>query len=146
MIETPEKWEELFQPRGDARQLEPTRQLLGELWAHRADDRPVEWVELEAAVRLGAASGESGAEPGPLTRTVLDAGRTLVDWALGQALVNHAEAERLSELADEAAVRAITAWERARFDRRESWLSFMTHDLKNPLNTMLNALWLIREH
>ena len=35
--------------------------------------------------------------------------------------------------------------EAGRTSRRGAWLSFLGHELKNPLNTMLNALWLLKE-
>ena len=41
-------------------------------------------------------------------------------------------------------VLAVAGWEEQRRKRREQWLSFLVHDLKNPLNTVLNALWLLR--
>src|SRR5690349_6262931 len=45
----------------------------------------------------------------------------------------------------EMLARAVAGWEEQRQKRREQWLSFLVHDLKNPLNTVLNALWLLRE-
>jgi len=44
----------------------------------------------------------------------------------------------------EAVAHAVAGWEEQRRDRREAWLSHLVHDLKNPLNTVLNALWLLR--
>jgi hypothetical protein len=40
--------------------------------------------------------------------------------------------------------RAIAGWEDARASRRDDWLRILVHDLKNPLNTVVNGLWLVR--
>lgn len=46
---------------------------------------------------------------------------------------------------DQAVVQALQGYENARRQRRQAWLSYLTHELKNPLNTVLNSLWLLRE-
>ena len=51
----------------------------------------------------------------------------------------------MRQLVDRAAVEVGRAIESGRGSRRGAWLSFLSHELKNPLNTMLNALWLLRE-
>jgi signal transduction histidine kinase len=51
---------------------------------------------------------------------------------------------RLREVVAEAVSNAVAGWETQRRERREAWLSTLVHDLKNPLNTVLNALWLLR--
>ena len=50
-----------------------------------------------------------------------------------------------AQLVDRAAVEVGRAIESGRDGRRGAWLAFLSHELKNPLNTMLNALWLLRE-
>jgi signal transduction histidine kinase len=80
----------------------------------------------EAARAYGFGRAEEGAHAADVVREVL------------------AAVPGLSESAIESAARAVAGWEEQRRDRREAWLSFLVHDLKNPLNTVLNALWLLR--
>src|SRR5262245_6746470 len=79
-----------------------------------------------AARAYGFARGEAGAAAADVVREVM------------------AAAQAAPELIAEAAAHAVGGWEEQRRDRREAWLSFLVHDLKNPLNTVLNALWLLR--
>ena len=76
---------------------------------------------------------------------VLRAGRALVEIGEGTERLDAAGGARLRQLVDRAAVEVVRAIESGRTGRRGAWLSFFSHELKNPLNTMLNALWLLRE-
>jgi signal transduction histidine kinase len=127
---------------------EQVARLLGDLWANvRGDALPAQ-LQLPAAEAMGAAAALGGEEAGRLVRRVLALGRALADHARTHdpPELTDAEAGRLQSLVDEAAARATAAWARAATERRESWLSFLNHEAKNPLNTILNALWLLREH
>lgn len=75
----------------------------------------------DAAHAYGVARAEAGASAADMVRDLTERG---------------ASADML--------VRAVAGWEEQRQKRREQWLSFLVHDLKNPLNTVLNALWLLR--
>ena len=75
----------------------------------------------DAAHAYGFARAEAGASAADIVRDLTERG---------------ANADML--------VRAVAGWEEQRQKRREQWLSFLVHDLKNPLNTVLNALWLLR--
>src|SRR5262249_26390218 len=71
--------------------------------------------------------------------------RAFVEAAESQQRLDAAATRRLSAVVDEAAAQLVAAVENARRGRRQGWLSFLSHELKNPLNTILNALWLLRE-
>src|SRR5437870_2484275 len=86
--------------------------------------------QCEAAQAYGFARAEAGAPAADVVREVMA--------ALPES------SGRLRKDAIEAVARAVAGWEQQRRDRREAWLSFLVHDLKNPLNTVLNALWLLR--
>jgi len=122
--------------------LEP---LLHELWTSRERDTLPANVRFAAAEALGAKFLEAGTPPSSAVRLVLTAGRSLVEVAEGRKHVDGAGARRLGALVDEAAAQVAAAIEHARGQKRQQWLSYLVHELKNPLNTVLNALWLLRE-
>ncbi|HEX2569433.1 MAG TPA: histidine kinase dimerization/phospho-acceptor domain-containing protein [Polyangia bacterium] len=124
---------------------EQTRALLAELWAAGKEMEP-ESEGFAAAVTIGAAAFEAGEDPGALVDRILRLGSTLADSALQGGALDHSGARRLERAAGRAAAVAVSAYARTGHEHREAWLSFLCHDLKNPLNTLLNALWLIREH
>ena len=96
----------------------------------------------EAARRVGTAAAAAGMGIGVLVTRLLESARDQA--AAGEPSgANH---PRRDPLIEEAVAEAASAWERARELRRDAWLSFLTHEMKNPLNTVLNALWLLREH
>ena len=128
---------------GDEHQLlEP---LAREIWELRHQDAPASGQRLRAAEALGAAYLERGAAPSAAVRQVLRVGREMVEQAEQGGLTDAAGARRLGALVDEAAAQVAQSVEAARRGRRQSWLSFLVHEVKNPLNTVLNALWLLRE-
>jgi signal transduction histidine kinase len=119
--------------------------LMAELWAAREKDAPAASVRFAAADALAAECLRAGIAPSQAVRLVLSGGRALIESAEGQTLLEAASARRLSTLVDEAAVQVAAAIESARGGRRQAFLSFLVHELKNPLNTILNALWLLKE-
>jgi signal transduction histidine kinase len=123
----------------------PARAMLVELWARLPGDAPPAQADLPAAEAAAAAWSEAGASGADVVRRALRLGRALADASPAGAL-DGAAAARLGALTDEAAARAVEAACRRATERREAWLSFLNHELKNPLNTVLNALWLLREH
>jgi signal transduction histidine kinase len=134
----------LAQRAGDAvdAALEP---LIRELWVHAASASPIESVQF-ASVEDVAVVFVEGLQPASIAvEKVLRAGRALSEVAEGTERLDAAGAVRLRALVDRAAIEVARAIETGRGGRRSAWLSFLSHELKNPLNTMLNALWLLRE-
>jgi signal transduction histidine kinase len=121
--------------------LEP---LIRELWIRATDgtavDGPVESVEEVAFAFVERLRPASDA-----VEQVLRAGRALIEIGEGTERLDAGGVARLRQLVDRAAVGVGRAIEGGRGSRRGAWLSFLSHELKNPLNTMLNALWLLRE-
>src|SRR5262249_48488840 len=123
--------------------LEP---LIRELWVRAAeDDTPVADVHFDSAVDVAIAFVEGLQMPSVAVDKVLRVGRALVEVAEGTERLDGAGVARLRQLVDRAAIEVARNIEQGRTGRRGAWLSFFTHELKNPLNTMLNALWLLRE-
>jgi signal transduction histidine kinase len=126
----------------DATLLEP---LLSELWAARNLDAPAASTPITSVEPLGPAFLDKGVAPSRAVRAVLTSGRALIEEGEHDGELDAAGARRLGALIDEAAVRVAQAVEQARRVKRQQWLSYLVHELKNPLNTVLNALWLLRE-
>jgi signal transduction histidine kinase len=78
-------------------------------------------------------------------RIVLQSGRVLRECWERSGTLSDSTDRRLTILIAEAAA-DVAGWiEKSQSQRRDAWLSYLTHELKNPLNTILNALWLLRE-
>jgi signal transduction histidine kinase len=120
------------------------RALLDALWEHQHHDALPGQLELTAAEVMGREAALGGDDESAVVRRTLRLGRALADVASGE--LPAARVARLQVIADEAAAQAVASFARARYERREAWLSFLSHELKNPLNTILNALWLLKEH
>ena len=119
--------------------------LVRELWMFAHDATPVSDVVFTSAEDIAVAFIESLQPPSLAVDKVLRAGRALIEVAEGTDRLDAAGVARLRLLVDRAAVEVLRAAETGQVGRRAAWLSFFSHELKNPLNTMLNALWLIRE-
>jgi signal transduction histidine kinase len=134
----------LAQRAGDAidAALEP---LIRELWVHASSDAPVESVHFECVEDVALAFVEGLQPASSAVEKVLRAGRALSEVAEGTERLDAAGMARLRALVDRAAIEVARAIDTGRGGRRAAWLSFLSHELKNPLNTMLNALWLLRE-
>ena len=129
----------------DGGELDLLEPLFGELWAARHLDSPATTVSLSQVDPLGAAFLQRGVAPSRAVRLVLAAGRALIEQSEHEGALDPAGARRLGALVDEAAARVAQGVEQARRTKRQQWLSYLVHELKNPLNTVLNALWLLRE-
>jgi len=103
--------------------------------AARAGSSPA----LKQSVAYGAARGAAGRPAAEVVSEVLAAVR-----ARGRQFESAERGARWAALGDLAATRAVAGWETQREERREVWLSFLVHDLKNPLNTVVNVAWLLR--
>jgi signal transduction histidine kinase len=119
--------------------------LIGELWLHAASATSIESVRFASVEDVAVAYVETLQSPSAAVDKVLRAGRALAEVAEGTDRLDTAGVARLRALVDRAAVDVARSIEQGRGGRRAAWLSFLSHELKNPLNTMLNALWLLRE-
>ena len=122
--------------------LEP---LIRELWLRAGQEGAVDAVRFESVEDVAVAYVDSLQSPSAAVDKVLRAGRALIEIAEGTERLDAQGVARLRQLVDAAAVAVARAIEQGRGGRRAAWLSFLSHELKNPLNTMLNALWLLRE-
>jgi signal transduction histidine kinase len=118
--------------------------LLGELWSRRAET-PSRELRFAAAESVGARLHYEGHAPSDAVAHLLSVGRATAELAESDHLLDAAGARSFRALVDEAVVQTVAAVERERQLRQQQWLSFLSHELKNPLNTILNALWLLRE-
>ena len=134
-----------LQEHGEALADDSFEPLLRELWLHAAGKTPLAEVKLESLEDIAVKLVDALQPPSVATERVLRVGRALAEVAEGTERLDAVELGRLRALVDRAAVETARLVEQGRIGRRGAWLSFLSHELKNPLNTMLNALWLIRE-
>ena len=127
---------------GDDAVLEP---LIRELWIRAAEGGAAGDARFDSIDDVAFAFVERLQPPSAAVERVLQAGRALVEIGEGTERLDSAGVARLRQLVDRAAVEVGRAIESGRGSRRGAWISFLSHELKNPLNTMLNALWLLRE-
>src|SRR5260370_37967176 len=114
--------------------------LVRELWVHAAGDVPVAEVKLESLEEIAVVFVDTLQPASAATARVLRIGRALAEIGEGTERLDGAGLTRLRGLVDRAAVEVARHVESGRLGRRGAWLSFLSHELKNPLNTMLNAL------
>ena len=119
--------------------------LMRELWIRAAEGGDGSDARLDSVEDVAFAFVERLQPASVAVEQVLRAGRALVEIGEGTERLDGAALGRLRQLVDRAAVDVGRAIESGRGSRRGAWLSFLSHELKNPLNTMLNALWLLRE-
>jgi signal transduction histidine kinase len=111
----------------------------------RANATAAHMVELPAADELGRLVAEEGRAAGDAVRTVVALGEALIAVAGAAGALAPDGVTHLRGFVVEAAARAADGHAGALEERRESWLSYLSHQLKNPVNTVMNALWLVRE-
>jgi signal transduction histidine kinase len=97
-----------------------------------------------AGAELGRELALGGASPGEAARETI----RLTD-GLEAALEARGAMDASSRLAyrgvaGAALAAAMDAHAAVLLDRRDGWLSHYTHELRNPLKTLVNALWLLR--
>lgn len=119
--------------------------FVGELWMLATSTTPVDEVSFATIEDIAVAFIEAKKSPSQAIDKVQRAGRALAEVADGTERLDAAGVTRLRALVDRAVLELLRAFETGHSGRRAAWLSFFSHELKNPLNTMLNALWLIRE-
>jgi signal transduction histidine kinase len=119
--------------------------LMRELWIRAAEGADGGEARFDSVEEVAFAFIERLQPASAAVEQVLRAGRALVEIGEGTERLDATAVARLRRLVDRAAVEVGRAIESGRGSRRGAWLSFLSHELKNPLNTMLNALWLLRE-
>ena len=99
---------------------------------------------IEAARELGRRSGGDGRSPAETARRILATGRLLEEELDRRGGLDGDQRSGLRGLVEDSLTAALEAHEMVRVARRDAWLSHYTHDLRNPLNTLVSALWLLR--
>jgi hypothetical protein len=101
-------------------------------------------VDYARAQALGTEWHASGGnDVAELWRELSRLGRA-VEEALDERCTTGADRRRLRVAVDEATAHALSAFAGAQRARRDRWLSFFAHEMRNALNTMVNANWIIR--
>jgi hypothetical protein len=95
---------------------------------------------VEHAYARSAAFGSgwhtNGGDLGGLTREILRLTRVLEDRV--------EDRQALRAAIDDAAARALETFETAKRGRRDRWLSYFAHEMRNALNTLVNAQWILK--
>jgi signal transduction histidine kinase len=97
-----------------------------------------------AARELGQRCADGGCSAAETARRVIATGRLLEEALDRRGGVDPDKRSRLRALVEDSVAGALDAHEAVRAGRRDGWLAFYTHELRNPLNTLVSALWLIR--
>jgi signal transduction histidine kinase len=134
-------WAELGGTPAAAGSPDATRALLAEL-CNAMVVAPAEGAT-DGAGTLGTQLALGGVSAHDVAREILGLVRGL-ESALAARGITDLDRPQLRRLADAAVVRAMTAYGDALVRRRDAWLSFYAHELRNPLNTLVNAIWLLR--
>jgi signal transduction histidine kinase len=119
--------------------------LLAELWRLANETDPMTEPQLVSLESLAIAALDAQEPASRAISRVLRRGRALVDVVEAGGRLDSLGVARLRELVDYAAIELGRVIEVGRAARRTAWLSYLSHEIKNPLNTILNALWLLRE-
>src|SRR5215468_3142524 len=117
-----------------------TRAYLEELFAAHSGE-PGEWPR---AAALGTEWHVAGGEMTALARVATRLGRDLEGAMEERGELDSAARRRLRILSDEAVARALEAFCQAQKSRRDRWLSYFAHEMRNALNTLVNAHWILR--
>src|SRR5262249_20249055 len=116
------------------------RAYLEELFtAHVAE--PGEWPR---AAALGTEWHLAGGEMSALVRVTTGLGRGLEGALEERGELDDVARRKLRLLADEAVARALEAFCQAQKSPRDRWLSYSAHEMRNSLNTLVNAHWILR--
>ena len=117
-----------------------TRAYLEELFTAHAGE-PGEWPR---AAALGTEWHQAGGEMSALARVATRLGRDLEGAMEERGELDSAARRRLRIVSDEAVSRALEAFCQAQKSRRDRWLSYFAHEMRNSLNTLVNAHWILR--
>jgi signal transduction histidine kinase len=119
--------------------------VFAQVWSRRAEPIDGGDLPIEAAETLGHALVAAATPLGDAVRLMVAVGHTLIEVGERAGEIGPSEVRRLEYLVGEVAAQVAGSMERSQRMRRDAWLAFLAHELKNPLSTVLNALWLIRE-
>jgi signal transduction histidine kinase len=98
----------------------------------------------ERAVALGVEWHARAGDLVGLSRELARLGG-LIDGALEQrSPPTAADRRRCRAVIDEASARTFEAFASASRGRRDRWLSYYAHEMRNALNTLVNAQWILR--
>ncbi len=117
-----------------------TRAYLEELFAAHVGE-PGEWPR---AAALGAEWHLAGGEMSALVRVTTALGRGLEGTLEERGELDDVARRKLRLLSDEAVARTLEAFCQAQKSRRDRWLSYFAHEMRNSLNTLVNAHWILR--
>lgn len=84
-----------------------------------------------------------GSDPGELYRELARLGHA-IEQGLAERCTSDSDRRRLQVAVDEATAHALASFGAARRARRDRWLSYFAHEMRNALNTLVNAGWIIR--
>jgi len=118
-----------------------SRAYLEEVYAAFRGQPGGEWPHVTA---LGVEWHTAGGELTGLLRETARLGRALEEALEERGLAERDDRRRLRRLVDESAVRAVEAYGNACRGRRDRWLSYFAHEMRNSLNTLVNAHWILR--
>lgn len=96
-----------------------------------------------AAAMGGEFHAAGGNDPVELWRELARLGHA-IDDAMAPRCSDPAERRRLRVIVDEATGKALEGFGAALGARRDRWLSYFSHEMRNSLNTLVNAHWIIR--
>jgi hypothetical protein len=103
--------------------------------------QPGEWPR---AAALGVEWHTAGCDLVGLVRETARLGRAIEDVLDEKKSLGAADRRRLRVITDEAQARALDAFHSAVRGRRDRWLSYFAHEMRNALNTLVNAHWILR--
>lgn len=101
-------------------------------------------VTIDGAAQLGGQLASLGLSAAAAAHETLMLVRGLEDALEERGVLSAEVRRRLRSSADAAAERMLTAHNEEERRRRDGWLSYYAHQLRNPLNTLVNAVWLLR--
>lgn len=103
--------------------------------------QPGDWPR---ATALGVEWHTAGCDLVGLARETARLGRAIEEVFEEKKGLGGTDRRRLRLVADEAAARALDAYHNACRGRRDRWLSYFAHEMRNALNTLVNAHWILR--
>jgi hypothetical protein len=101
-------------------------------------------VAFERTVAFGGEWFAAGCDAAGLAHEIAAASRALEERLVAEGQLDDAGRGRLARLVTAATGRAFEAFVAAARLRRDGWLSYFTHEMRNALNTLVNAHWILK--